>query len=93
MVIAAAGYLVRDGMSPVSSATPPKVGTARARRAGPPQGGAMQGEWRSRAVLVEFLAYAAALAFHECDAYQKARQVRLRSSTASVVVLDGISDT
>lgn len=59
------------------------------------RGGAMQpleGEWRSRAVLVEFPTYAAALAFYDSDAYQKARQVRLRSSTASVVAMDGISD-
>lgn len=55
------------------------------------RGGAMEpleGEWRSRAVPVEFPTYAAALAFY----YQKARQVRLRSSTASVVAMDGISD-
>lgn len=60
------------------------------------RGGAMQpleGEWRSRVILVEFPTYAAALAFYDSDAYQKARQVRLRSSTASVVVMDGISDT
>ena len=40
------------------------------------RGGAMQpleGEWRSRAVLVEFPTYAAALAFYDSDAYQKAR--------------------
>jgi uncharacterized protein (DUF1330 family) len=60
------------------------------------RGGAMQpleGQWRSRVILVEFPTYAAALAFYDSDAYQKARQVRLRSSTASVVVMDGISDT
>ena len=60
------------------------------------RGGAMQaleGEWRSRVILVEFPSYAAALAFYDSGAYQKARQVRLRSSTASVVVMDGISDT
>jgi uncharacterized protein (DUF1330 family) len=58
------------------------------------RGGAMQpleGEWRSRVVLVEFPTYAAALAFYNSDAYQKARQVRLRSSTASVLAMDGIS--
>jgi uncharacterized protein (DUF1330 family) len=60
------------------------------------RGGAMQpleGEWRSRVVLLEFPTYAAALAFYNSDAYQKARQVRLRSSTASVLAMDGISDT
>ena len=60
------------------------------------RGGAMQsleGERRSRVILVEFPTYAAALAFYDSDAYQKARQVRLRSSTASMVVMDGISDT
>jgi uncharacterized protein (DUF1330 family) len=58
------------------------------------RGGAMQpleGEWRSRVVLLEFPTYAAALAFYNSDAYQKARQVRLRSSTASVLAMDGIS--
>ena len=53
----------------------------------------LEGEWRSRVILVEFPTYAAALAFYDSDAYQKARRVRLRSSTASVVVMDGISDT
>jgi len=53
----------------------------------------LEGEWRSRVILVEFPTYAAALAFYDSHAYQKARQVRLRSSTASVVVMDGISDT
>jgi uncharacterized protein (DUF1330 family) len=60
------------------------------------RGGAMQpleGEWRSRVVLLEFPTYVAALAFYDSGAYKKARQVRLRSSTASVVVMDGISDT
>jgi uncharacterized protein (DUF1330 family) len=59
------------------------------------RGGAMQpleGEWRSRVVLVEFPTYAAALAFYNSDAYQEAHQVRLRSSTASVLAMDGISD-
>jgi len=60
------------------------------------RGGAMQpleGEWGSRVVLVEFPTYAAARAFYESDAYQKARRVRLRSSTGSVVVMDGTTDT
>ena len=41
------------------------------------RGGAMQpleGEWRSRVVLLEFPTYAAALAFYSSDAYQKARR-------------------
>ena len=53
----------------------------------------LEGEWRSRVVLVEFPTYAAALAFYDSDAYQKARQVRLRSSTAGVIVMDGTSGT
>jgi len=53
----------------------------------------LEGEWRSRVILVEFPTYAAALAFYESDAYQEARQVRLRSSTASVVAMDGVTDT
>ena len=60
------------------------------------RGGAMQpleGEWGSRVVLLEFPTYAAALAFYNSDAYQKARQVRLRSSTGSVLAMDGISGT
>src|ERR1700761_994653 len=60
------------------------------------RGGAVQpleGEWRSRVVLGAFSTYAAALAFYHSDAYQKARQVRLRSSTASVVAMDGLSGT
>jgi uncharacterized protein (DUF1330 family) len=60
------------------------------------RGGAMQpleGEWRSRVVLLEFPSYAAALAFYNSDAYQRARQVRLRSSTASVLAMDGVSDS
>jgi uncharacterized protein (DUF1330 family) len=59
------------------------------------RGGAMQpleGEWRSRAVLLEFPTYAAALAFYHSDAYQQARQVRLGSSTASILAMEGISD-
>ena len=58
------------------------------------RGGAMrplEGQWRSRVVLVEFPTYAAALAFYNSDAYQEARQVRLRSSTASVLAMDGVS--
>jgi uncharacterized protein (DUF1330 family) len=60
------------------------------------RGGAMQpleGEWHSRVVLLEFPTYAAALAFYDSDAYQKARQVRLRSSTGSVLAMEGISGT
>jgi uncharacterized protein (DUF1330 family) len=60
------------------------------------RGGAMQpleGQWRSRVVLLEFPTYAAALAFYNSDAYQEARQVRLRSSTASVLAMDGVSDS
>ena len=53
----------------------------------------LEGEWRSRVVLLEFPTYAAALAFYNSDAYQKARQVRLRSSTGSVLAMDGISGT
>lgn len=56
------------------------------------RGGAMQpleGQWRSRVVLLECPTYAAALAFYNSDAYQEARQVRLRSSTASVLAMDG----
>jgi len=52
----------------------------------------LEGEWHSRVVLLEFPTYAAALAFYT-DAYQKARQVRLRSSTGSVLAMDGISGT
>jgi uncharacterized protein (DUF1330 family) len=63
------------------------------------RGGAMQplegewGEWGSRVVLLEFPTYAVALAFYNSDAYQKARQVRLRSSTGSVLAMDGIAVT
>jgi uncharacterized protein (DUF1330 family) len=60
------------------------------------RGGAMQpleGEWRSRVVLLEFPSYAAALAFYDSAAYQRARQVRLRSSTASVIAMDGVFDS
>jgi uncharacterized protein (DUF1330 family) len=60
------------------------------------RGGAMQpleGQWCSRVVLLEFPTYEAALAFYNSDAYQDARQVRLRSSTASVLAMDGVSES
>jgi uncharacterized protein (DUF1330 family) len=60
------------------------------------RGGAMQpleGEWRSRIILLEFPTYDAALAFYHSDDYQKAREIRLRSSVGSVVAMDGFSDT
>jgi uncharacterized protein (DUF1330 family) len=34
-----------------------------------------------------------ALAFYNSEAYQQTRQVRLRSSTASVLAMDGVSDS
>lgn len=60
-------------------------------RGGPMQ--PLEGEWRSRVVLLEFPSYAAALAFYDSAAYQRARQVRLRTSTASVIAMDGVFDS
>ena len=53
----------------------------------------LEGEWRSRVVLLGFASYAAALAFYDSAAYPRARQVRLRSSPASVLAMDGVFDS
>ncbi len=51
---------------------------------------ALEGEWHSRLVLLEFDSLEAGLAFYRSDDYQAARQIRLRTSTGRVAAVEGL---
>ncbi len=53
---------------------------------------ALEGDWHSRLVLLEFDTLEAALAFYHSDAYQAARDIRLRTATARVAAVEGTGD-
>jgi uncharacterized protein (DUF1330 family) len=40
--------------------------------------------------MVEFPSYQDALVFYESEAYQAAKEIRLRSAKSSVLVMDGV---
>ncbi|MGH9035688.1 MAG: DUF1330 domain-containing protein, partial [Acidimicrobiia bacterium] len=51
---------------------------------------ALEGEWHSRLVLLEFDSLEAGLAFYRSDDYQAAREIRLRTSTGRVAAVEGL---
>lgn len=51
---------------------------------------AVEGEFRSRAVLLEFPSYQDALTFYRSEAYQAAREIRVRCSESSILVMEGL---
>jgi uncharacterized protein (DUF1330 family) len=51
---------------------------------------AVEGEFRSRAVLLEFPSYEDALTFYRSEAYQAAREIRLRCSESAILVMEGL---
>ena len=51
---------------------------------------ALEGDFGSRVVLLEFPSYEDALAFYRSKAYRVAREIRLRCAEASVVAMDGL---
>jgi uncharacterized protein (DUF1330 family) len=53
----------------------------------------LEGDFGSRVILVEFPSYDDALVFYHSEAYQAARDIRLRSAKASVLVMDGLPTT
>ncbi len=59
------------------------------------RGGALEvleGEWHPRLVLLEFDTLDTALRFYNSDAYQAAREIRLKTATARVAAVDGTGD-
>lgn len=53
---------------------------------------ALEGDWHPRLVLLEFDSLEAALGFYRSDAYQAARETRLRTATARVAAVAGTDD-
>jgi uncharacterized protein (DUF1330 family) len=53
----------------------------------------LEGDFGSRVVLLEFPSYEDALVFYQSDAYQAAREIRLRCAEASILVMDGLPTT
>jgi uncharacterized protein (DUF1330 family) len=53
----------------------------------------LEGDFGSRVGLLEFPSYENALAFYRSEAYQVARDIRLRSATASILVMDGLPNS
>jgi uncharacterized protein (DUF1330 family) len=53
-------------------------------------GTALEGEFGSRVVLLEFPSYEDALTFYRSEAYQAAREIRLRCADASILAMDGL---
>ena len=51
---------------------------------------ALEGDFRSRVVLLEFPSYDDALTFYRSEAYRAAREIRLRCAEASVVAMEGL---
>ena len=53
---------------------------------------ALEGEWHPRLVLLEFDTLQTALAFYNSEAYQAAREIRLKTATSRVAAVEGIED-
>jgi uncharacterized protein (DUF1330 family) len=51
---------------------------------------ALEGDFGSRVVLLEFPSYEDALAFYRSEAYQAARDIRLRCAKSSILAMDGL---
>jgi uncharacterized protein (DUF1330 family) len=51
---------------------------------------ALEGDFGARVVLLEFPTYENALAFYRSEAYEAARDIRLRCAEASVLAMDGL---
>lgn len=51
---------------------------------------ALEGDFRSRVVLLEFPSYQDALTFYRSEAYQAARELRLRCTRSSVLAMEGL---
>jgi len=50
----------------------------------------LEGDFGSRVVLLEFPSYEDALAFYRSEAYQAARDIRLRCARSSILAMDGL---
>lgn len=53
---------------------------------------ALEGDWHTRLVLLEFDTLEAALGFYRSDDYQAAREIRLKTATARVAAVEGTGD-
>jgi uncharacterized protein (DUF1330 family) len=51
---------------------------------------ALEGDFRSRVVLLEFPSYQDALTFYHSEAYQAAREIRLRCTESSILAMEGL---
>lgn len=52
----------------------------------------LEGQWRSRFVLIEFPSYQAALDFYQSAEYQEVAKIRWNCSNASVAIVEGLAD-
>jgi len=51
----------------------------------------IEGDWEpNRMVLLEFPSMDAALSFYECEPYQRTKEIRMKSSTARIILVEGI---
>jgi uncharacterized protein (DUF1330 family) len=53
---------------------------------------ALEGDWHTRLVLLEFDTLEAALRFYRSDAYQGAREIRLKTATARLAAVEGTGE-
>jgi uncharacterized protein (DUF1330 family) len=52
---------------------------------------ALEGDFHSRVVLLEFPSYGNALTFYRSHAYQAVREIRLRSTNSCILAMEGLS--
>lgn len=52
---------------------------------------ALEGEFGSRAILLEFPSYTDALTFYRSDEYQAAREIRLRCADSMILAMEGLA--
>ncbi|MGH9041092.1 MAG: DUF1330 domain-containing protein, partial [Acidimicrobiia bacterium] len=53
---------------------------------------ALEGDWHSRIIVLEFDTREAALEFYNSDEYQAAREIRLETSVARLAAVEGTGD-
>ena len=79
-----------DGYKPYTVAIQPifkKYGARYVTRGG--QSECVEGHRRSRSVLIEFPDYASALACYRSPEYEEAKKLRLGSSEADIIIVEG----
>ena len=49
----------------------------------------VEGNWRSRSVVIEFASYAEAIACYESDAYKNAKDIRVPVADNDLIIVEG----